>query len=435
MEKLKIAMVCQFSKGDLREHLKLSDLKMLNMFRRLFGAANLIYKDNAPWIDSILSYFVDNNKYEMHLVAPHIGMKHKIESFNKGGIYYHFFRSFPSVTIAGLARKVFPTCNFKYKYNRNIVEQVISSVNPDIIILAGVEDPSYSSTIVNIKKPIFVLTQTILQDPEFKAHFSSKQYEYLTKLEKTIFEKSNYVGVYTDNHYKCLKSSGFTGNIIGFSWPNKKDEVSLPNPSIKKDFDFINFATRMSEEKGYPDSIRALYIVKKQFPNVKLNLIDTGSIDDRKKLDALIMQFGLESNVSFTPFFEKREDLFEHIQRARFGVLPCKLDYFSGTMVQCMQYGLPIVVYKTAGTPTFNNLKPTALIAEMNNYEELAEYMLQLMTDETLSLELRCNGFEYVERERQKNAGSIKKLFEAINAIVQNYYYKIPIPQYLIRKD
>ena len=62
-----------------------------------------------------------------------------------------------------------------------------------------------------------------------------------------------------------------------------------------------------------------------------------------------------------------------HIQKSRFAVLPCKLDHTSGTMAQAMQLGLPIVVYKTTGTPTFNRERECALIAEKENVEGLAE--------------------------------------------------------------
>jgi len=429
-------MVCQHSQADLRENLHLSRFSKVNRIRRFFGVTQLKYKDNAPWINAILSHFSDQTLYEMHVVSPHIGMKKNIEEFELGGVYFHFYKNYPSTSVIGILGKLFPNYCPTYRINKNRVEQIIDTINPKLILLIGIEDPSYSTTILDIKNiPIFVMSQTILQDPDFSAHFAVKRYEYLTNLEKSIFNRSGYVGVYTENHYKWLKNSGYKGNIFNFTWPEKNAPLATPQDGITKENDFINFATRMSDEKGYPDSIKALAIVKQKYPNVTLNLIDTGSTREKQELLSLIISLNLEQNVSFTPFFEKKTDLFQHIQKARFGVLPCKLDFFSGTMIQCMQYGVPITVYKTEGTPTLNHDANCVLIAELNDISGLAENMLKLLKDEALAERLKSNSLEYIQKRHQKNAGSMNRLIDDFSAIIDNYYHNAAIPKNLLYKE
>ena len=56
-----------------------------------------------------------------------------------------------------------------------------------------------------------------------------------------------------------------------------------------------------------------------------------------------------------------------------------------------MYYEMPVVVYKTAGTPTLNEEKECVLIADMENVKQLAEKMLLLLDDEKKASELCKN--------------------------------------------
>ena len=152
----------------------------------------------------------------------------------------------------------------------------------------------------------------------------------------------------------------------------------------------------------------------------------------------MIKQLGVCDNVVFTPFFEKRSDLLVHVQKSRFALLPCKMDHISGTMNQAMQLGLPLVVYKTTGTPSFNREKPCALIAEHSNVEDLAAKMLMLMDNTQLAEKLRENAREYQEKKVEYARKNGDRLVENFKAIIANYCEGTPIPQeqlFNIEKD
>ena len=160
-----------------------------------------------------------------------------------------------------------------------------------------------------------------------------------------------------------------------------------------------------------------------------LNIVGRCGKEYYEELSKLLTKLGLKENVIFTPFFENKNDLFEHIQKSRFAVLPCKLDYTSGTMSQAMELGLPIVVYKTEGTPYFNRNKQCALIAEMNNVDELAQNMLRLMIEPELAMNLRKNAREYREKKMEQAKLNGDNIVENFNAIIDNYWKGIQIPQ------
>ena len=152
-------------------------------------------------------------------------------------------------------------------------------------------------------------------------------------------------------------------------------------------------------------------------------------MEQKAALEKMAEQLGVKDNVIFTPFFEKKSDLFLHIQKSRFAVLPCKMDNTSGTMTQAMQLGLPLVVYKTTGTPSFNREKECALIAEHSNVEDLAAKMLVLMSDSEKAELLRKNAREFQEKRAAYNRGNGERLVANFHAIIKNYRNGTPIPK------
>ena len=169
--------------------------------------------------------------------------------------------------------------------------------------------------------------------------------------------------------------------------------------------------------------------MKQKYPYVKLDLVDGGNDVVRAELKQMIKELNLEDNVTFTPFFAEQNDLFQHLQSARFAVLPSKVDHISGTQLQSMKYGLPVVCYKTTGTPSLNKDKECVLIAEMNDVEGLAEKMLLLMDNPALAEQLRQNAFDFSQKRIQMAQQNMPRLVENFKAIIDNYKFGTPIPK------
>ena len=227
-------------------------------------------------------------------------------------------------------------------------------------------------------------------------------------------------------HYDYVKQYQPEAKIFKFGFPSN-GKILNPTPT-EIVYDFVNFALTLDLRKGAHDSIRSIAIVKRKYPQVKLNLVGGCNNAQKADLDALIKELGVEDNVVFTPFFEKQSDLFLHIQKSRFAVLPCKMDSTSGTMSQAMQLGLPLVVYKTTGTPSFNREKQCVLIAEKENIEELADQMIKLMDSTELADELRRNARELQEKRVADSLQNTDRLVANFYSIIENYRNGTPIP-------
>lgn len=431
MEKIKVAMICRSSNPEIRANLKLSNLSFSNFLLKLFHQGLISYSDFAPWINCITSNCKDYSGIEMHVVMPHQGVLEKGSTFEINSVYYHVFREKPSQIIQAINRRFLHDRFVKYIRNYKHIQKIVDSVNPDLIVLVGAENPSYSGAVLNINnKPILLLSQTVFNNEEFKSFYSRSNFEVRCKLEEEILKKAHYIGCYSEKHANLLRGNPNVKYLFKFNWPNTQKEVEIPH-GVKK-YDFINFANTMSSQKGYHDSVLALAKVKKIYSDVRLVLVNHGPMRIQAELEALINEHGLQDNVSFVPFFEDREDLFKFLGCVRFAVLPCKVDYISGTMLQSMSRGLPIVVYKTEGTPTLNAHAECVLISEMNDIDGLADNMIKLMSDNELCDRLRENSLRYMADRIRRNEGSMNHIVSLFNAVCDNYYKGEPIPDSLL---
>ena len=426
---MNIVLIAGFSNVEIREHLEFKkDRNWYHWLIRALGIPARVgeFWDSTPWVKNIIDEVEKQNDMELHVVGPHIRLKKSIETFQLRGVTYHYYRT----EWTSLLRKL---NNYKLwkrlQKSTSYVRKILDEVQPDLVVLSGTENPPSSVGILAADEfPRLCLQQTIYNNP-LRSEYG-KPNRLIQDVEKDIFSQLNYFGVYCKMHYDLLHEYRPDAVIFKFGYPSKG--VLLIPSEVKKEYDFVNFAQMHGSRKGTPDSIKALAIVKKKYPEVKLNIVggyDAARLDNLKQL---CEELDLTDNVSFTSFFERKEDLLLHIQKSRFAVLPCKLDNTSGTMTQSMQLGLPLVVYKTTGTPAFNRKKECVLIAEKGNVEQLAQHMLTLMDNPEKAESLKRNARELQEQrmvEARKNGERLMQTFRAIVACEKD---KTPIPQELL---
>lgn len=426
VNKIKVAMVCHLSNPDVRAHLPLDNRKLYAFVRKMLGLPNKGrgYGDFAPWDTDIIEDFRMHEDIELHVISAHSGLKKRVVSYEDKGVYF----SFINCGIANLLKVFIRNDSLWRKMNPIVkdVRRLVDKKKPDIIILVGTENDYYACSILNIKDyPVYILCQTIYNTPERKELGMWNQKNASTELE--IFKKHKFFGVYCKKHYLLLTGYNPHVHVFKFDFPTKG--ILLQPAKVEKEFDFVNFALTMDLRKGFPDTIRAIAIVKEKFPQVKLNLVGGSTKENTAELISLIEELGLRDNVSITPFFAKQSDLFLHIQKSRFAVLPCKLDNISGTMTQSMQLCLPLVVYKTTGTPTLNRERECVLIAEKENVEDLAAKMLELMENPEKVETLRKNARELQEKKAEFNKHNGDRLIANFRAIIDNFNNGTPLPK------
>lgn len=429
MNKLKVALVCSFSNTKIREHLPLGRRKLYTLGRRILGLPTkaMGYGDVASWDTYMIELLRKRADIDLSVISAHSGLRRRVTSFELEGVHYHFVRIEGATFLKHLISS--PLLWHRLNPVRPVVRKLVRLTEPDIIALIGAENAHISGTVLGIKGiPLIVKCQTIYNNPDrCKSGPVDAKNAYV---ERLIFKDLQYVAVGTGMHGRLFRQ--FNTKAYNFKWPlgNILPEVK----PLGKEYDFVNYAMAMIPKKGYPDAIKALAIVKEHFPKVRLNLVGGGSKEDLDALQNLVSELNLESNVVFTPFFDRQEDLFQHLQKSRFAVLPCKMDSVSSTIRQAMHYELPVVCYRTEGTPLLNQNEECVLIAENGDIEDLAAKMLQLLSGGDKVEKLRRNAKEYSRRWSDDEA-NLRQMVNNFYAVVDNYRNGTPIPEHLLYKE
>lgn len=427
INKIRIAMICHFSNAEVRSHLPLvSDRKLYTFVRKLVGLStkSSTYGDIAAWDASMIEAFCARPELELHVISAHSGLKKRVVSYENGGVHYNFIRC----EMANFLKHVVKSDDLWRKLNpmASDVHRLVRQIKPDLVLLVGTENAYYSGTVLGIKDvPVYILCQTIYNNPERKNYGMWLSKNATTEME--IFKEHKYFGVFCKMHYDLLKGYNPKAQVFKFGFPSKG--VVLNPTETEKEYDFVNFALTMDLRKGFHDSLRALAIIKKKYPTVTLNFVGGCTEVQRGDLDKLIAELELQDNVIFTPFFERHNDLMLHVQKSRFAVLPCKIDNISGTMLQAMQLNLPLVVYKTAGTPSLNRKAQCCLIAEKNNVEELAEKMLYLMEHPEEAKIMATNARIQQILRAEYNKGNMERLISNFYKVIESFRTGKPIPE------
>lgn len=427
IKRIKIVMICHFSNEEIRSKLTLDNRKLYSFFRKILGLPKKAteYIDIASWDSNIIENLRSRNEIELYVISAHSGIKKMVSSFSINTVKYYFVKCDYSTVL----KRIIPFPHLWHAFNpiRPIIRRIVDKISPDLVFLMGAENAYYSGSIIGLEKkyPVLLKCQTIYNNPK------RKDYGYFDKtnayVERKIFEKIHYCAISDTSYYHIFRQYNIKSEIVDWEIPFIFPTID-EKPLIQ--FDLVNYAVGMSRKKGFHDSIEALARVKKYYPNVSLNLVGNCSDEVREELEALIQKHQLASNVIFTPFFKEQKDMLVHIQKSRYALLPCKLDYISGTTIQAMNYGLPVICYATEGTPTINKDKQCVLIAKLDDVEDLSQKMLDILSSNQDADELKHNAKDWINTH-YNNQHNTNNLISIFRAIIKNYYDGLPIPESL----
>ena len=425
---LRVALICHFSNPQIRSYLPLSSNKFENFIRKILRKKEKKLIDFAPWITNLIDELEKRDDIEIHIISPHKSLKKFKYSFIINNINYHFFKPDDDFLLIKGIRRSFKIKRPKYYHNRRLIKQILNYIKPDIINLIGSENPYYSISGLDIDNlPLIITAQTVYTNPE-RGKYSGELDQYKWDLELRLHKKVKYYCCHGLMHRNLIMNDNPNSIIFYYEFPFKQPEI-LSNP-IKK-YDFVFFAQGVTKKKGIEDAIKALSLVKKEFPHITLNIVGMCTDNYRKYLDKMIEELQLKNNIEFTEYFIKQSDMHKHIQQAKYAVLPVKLDVISGTIIEAMMLGFPVITYKTSGTPYINKYGEAVLICDIDDTETLANNMLRVIKEPELVEKMLANAKIFIEREYD-NKANMDKLLNIYNAVYKHYYKREPIPKELL---
>ncbi|MGC8935052.1 MAG: glycosyltransferase family 4 protein [Thermoproteota archaeon] len=161
----------------------------------------------------------------------------------------------------------------------------------------------------------------------------------------------------------------------------------------------IMFAGRLAYEKGLDTLIEAVSIVRKSISNIKLMLVGSADPPEMKeRLATLAKEKGIGDVTVFTDFIP-HDKMPYYYAAADVCALPSRAEAFGISALEAMATGKPVVASEVGGIPEVVKNGLTGKLVKPESPKELADALLELLSDEQKIRKIGYNARRVAENE------------------------------------
>lgn len=195
--------------------------------------------------------------------------------------------------------------------------------------------------------------------------------------------------------------------------PNGVDTTKFYPDSKQKNFEFtIIYNSRFIERKGIRYLIDAFIQFAKEYRNVRLLTMSTGSLEAEMK--ERIRRAGLASRAEFHGFIDPKTDrIAANYRRGHVFVLPSLNEGMSNSLLEAMASGLPIITTKTGGSSKL--IKKNGIIVPKRSSAALQQALRKIINSPDLG--------EGIGRQSRQLAESHS--WQSVALAYQNVYHQV----------
>lgn len=416
MKKLKVVWICHLSNIQIRKKLKFGGWSLLALLRKF--VLNNPITDFAIWNTKAIREFEHFEDIELHIVAPHYQIT-TLQEFEINSIHYHFFHSEDDNIFHILKRKLTKKTAHSYRKNALKINKIINSIQPQIIHMIGAENPYYGESAFTLPTniPLVVSLQTLMCDPNFEKNYpiSRDSYLYRSKVESMILRRADYIGT-TVQHFRDIIQAQIcpTAKFLNLTLALGED---VDIKEYDKVYDFIYYAADISKAVDY--ALEAFAIAKQQHPHITLRVVGGYSESTMLEIQKTMQRLCLGEEVTFTGRLATRKDVILEVRKARFALLPLKVDMIASTIREAMANGLPVVTTETPLTPKLNQSRESILLSNKGDFCAMANNMCKLLTDDKYVTQIKENA-EKTLTELYSNKAAMQTWRECYYQILSN---------------
>jgi glycosyltransferase involved in cell wall biosynthesis len=187
----------------------------------------------------------------------------------------------------------------------------------------------------------------------------------------------------------------------------------------------ILFLGRLNLKKGLDILIKATRIVSERYPGIHLAIV--GPADPpafAKKVSQWIKECNLQNNIIVTGYLESLEEKKQAFADADVFVLVSQAENFGNTIFEAMASHVPVIISDTLNVVD-EIRKGEAGVVVPRDPEELAQAIIRLIEDPSLSKRLVDNGYRLAKKFSWEIYG--KKLEQTIKCILQGSPFPIDL--------
>jgi colanic acid/amylovoran biosynthesis glycosyltransferase len=228
-------------------------------------------------------------------------------------------------------------------------------------------------------------------------------------------ETNLFIGVSEFIKQKLL-DQGFPPDLVVAHYYGVDTSLFQPNPEIPRE-PVVLFVGRLTEKKGCDYLIRAMGQVQKTYPDVELVIIGEGSL--RPTLETLAAE---QLNRYQFLGLQPPEVVKRWMNRAKVFVAPSitassgDVEGLPTVVVEAQSMGLPVVASIHAGIPEAVLHGETGFLAAERDWQQLAEYISQLLSKQDLWQRFSFNGQERMRLyfDLHKQTSRLESLYQSV---------------------
>ncbi len=245
-------------------------------------------------------------------------------------------------------------------------------------------------------------------------YISGQKWKYLLySLEKRMYGNADkLIAVSEDTRNVLIQNYGVDSSKIELIHCGVDLKRFKRDEKIQKFENSLLFVGRLDKRKGIDFLIKALPLVKKEIPNVKLFVI--GSKKMPKNLENFIRKNGMEQDIELLGFVQ--ESLSEWYNHCQITTVPSVFEGLGIVALESMACGTPVVASDVDGLRSIIENNKNGILVEYNNKEELANQIVRLLKTPLLRKKFSKNGLKTVKEKFDMDRIALKtvKMYENV---------------------
>lgn len=340
----------------------------------------------------------------------------------------------------------------------SIVKDIIEKEMPDLVHIWGTEKFWASiyrkgyigvPTILDIQGLLAPYTEYYYGGLSIKEIFESIHLKEIIMPTRTLFHKREVFrkrGVSETANIKSFKHISYQSQWV-------KNYISFVNPSatlyptkimLRKAFiesqkwifhnagdSPVVFSTCSAAVtyKGMHIIIKAIALLKRKYPNIKLKLAGSINIGDRLLdgysvfLNNLIKMYGLQDNVIYLGSLDENQ-IIAHLQKANVCVIPSFIETYCLAFAESMIVGTPTIASFAGAMPELAENAKEALFYNSVDYYTCAALIDKVLQDRRLAEKISENGRAKRMKENDMDI-VVKTQLDIYNEVLSNEYLSV----------
>jgi glycosyltransferase involved in cell wall biosynthesis len=303
----------------------------------------------------------------------------------------------PLTFVRGREKEALSLCNlYRLLSYRNI--RIIKELKPDVVHFPGMYAHTAlfaKLTRLDRKNPVVCTEHSVadsyLVTPKNRGFFPTLLWVINNYFKSLI--KPNKIVVHTINHRDLLIKKGVDAEKISVI-PHGAFTLfkNHSNDIIENKGYCVLFFGYISKNKGIEYLIKAVPIVSKEIPNIKLIIAGEGDFSTYLKY--------IEDKSKFEIYneFIPNEKVYELFQRAKFVVLPYTYQQgHSGVLTVAFSFGKAVIVTNVGDLPNLVEDGKEGLVVPPRDPEALADAIITLLKDDELRKKMGENAYKKVQ--------------------------------------